>query len=75
MRNCTVTDFVYETVPSNAQILIYDGTISHRGEVLFKGTPDDLFDDYKHLVEDFRDRYILEVSAENNILTIGCFQR
>lgn len=69
----SVKDFIYETVPVNAQILVYNYNGS--GEVLFDGTPDDLFDNNKPLAQDFNSWLVDEVVANNNVLEIGCFKR
>jgi len=71
----SVKDFIYETVPANAQILVYSSMMSDHGEVLFEGTPDDLFDNNKPLAQDFTSWLIDEAVANNNVLEIGCFKR
>lgn len=71
----SVKDFIYETVPSADQILVYNSMMRNHGDVLYEGTSDDLFDNNKPLVDDFRTWFVDEVSANNNVLEIGCFQR
>lgn len=71
----SVKDFIYETVPSDASIYIYDSSMHAYGEVIYEGTPDDLFDNNKPLAQDFGSWYVDEVVAENSVLKIGCFQR
>lgn len=71
----SVRDFIYETVPSTDQILVYNSMMRNHGDVLYEGTSDDLFDNNKPLVDDFRTWFVDEVSANNNVLEIGCFQR
>ena len=71
----SVKDFIYETVPSNDQMLIYNSMMRNHGEVLFEGTPDDLFDNNKPLAQDFGSWYVAVVAANNNVLEIGCFKR
>lgn len=71
----SVRDFIYETVPSADQILVYNSMMRNRGDVLYEGTSDDLFDNNKPLAEDFKTWFVDEVSSNNNVLEIGCFQR